>query len=112
MFETDLATETEVAPDTLHADEPAPNTPDQQLSEPPTMSNEELDELVEAAVQVSCVESAARLQLVELIARLDAAGVWRADGQRCLANWIALRFAVSLRTAREIAAVAGRIGEL
>ncbi len=58
------------------------------------------DELVEALVAVGCLESAVRSALVRLVARLGRRGVWRAEGQTCMANWVALQCGVALGTAR------------
>jgi hypothetical protein len=70
------------------------------------------DELAEALVQVACVESAARLQLVRLVARLDRRNVWRADCQTSMASWLTLQLGIRIGTAREIVAVASVINEL
>ncbi len=58
------------------------------------------DGLAEALVAVGCLESAVRLGLVRLVARLGRRGVWRAEGQTCMANWVALQCGVALGTAR------------
>ncbi len=70
------------------------------------------DELAEALVAVGCLESAVRLALVRLVARLGRRGVWRAEGQTCMANWVALQCGVALGTARQIARVAEVIHDL
>lgn len=71
-----------------------------------------IDELTDAAEQVACVEAAARLELVKLIARLDTQTVWHHDGQRCMVDWVALRFGLARRTARQLVAVAAVIHDL
>jgi hypothetical protein len=77
-----------------------------------SLSESDLDELTEVAVQLACMECAVRLEMVRKVAVLDRGGIWRADGQTCLANWVALRFGIRLRTAREIAGVSRRIENL
>lgn len=68
--------------------------------------------LVEALVQVGCLESATRLELVRIAAVADRRQLWAADGQSGLEAWLELRLGLGRRSAAEIAAVARVIESL
>ncbi len=70
------------------------------------------DGLVEALVQVGCLESATRLELVRMAAEVDARELWAADGQSGLEAWLELQLGLRRRSAAEIAGVARVIGDL
>ncbi len=63
-------------------------------------------------MQVGCLESATRLELVRMAAEVDARELWAADGQSGLEAWLELQLGLRRRSAAEIAGVARVLGDL
>ena len=77
---------------------------DSMTTDPGTSHAEVLDALVMG-------EQALRLEVLTEITRLDAAEVWRADGDTSMADWLAGRYTTSITTAREWTRVARALSE-
>lgn len=111
MFESDLPTDVETPPPAVDACDAAGPVTALTSSEPP-FDYERIDALTETALQLACLENAVRLQRLKVLRELEEAGAWIADGQLCMANWVALQFDLSRNQARELVKVAEKIGEL
>ena len=76
-----------------------------------TMTTEEQGLRVEVLDALVVGEQAFCLEVLTEIARLDTAGMWRADGATSMADWLTGRYAISIGSAREWVKVARALSE-
>ena len=70
------------------------------------------DELTEAFDQLSALVAASTRHLLSVIAEADRLELWRGDGCRSMADWVAMRASVSISTARRFVRVAEALESL
>ncbi len=69
-------------------------------------------ELEDTLEQLHGLECAVRAEFLRVASEIDESGSWRADGARDLAEWLAGRFPISARHARELARVSEALRSL
>lgn len=69
-------------------------------------------ELEDTLEQLHGLECAVRAEFLRVASEIDESGSWRADGARDLAEWLAGKFPISARHARELSRVAEALRSL